>query len=79
MVLVVPVFNPERFKANDVMVYGDDGKLHSLKGWRPAHFSGMEETARSYFALRICTLERDRRILSSPEVADKVFNFVMQA
>jgi HD superfamily phosphohydrolase len=62
-VLVVPVFNPERFCPKDVQIYGSDGKLHSLKARRRAHYARLEETAASYAALRICVQEQHRRQL----------------
>ncbi len=68
-VLVVPVFNPERFQAKDITIYGSDKKLHSLRERRPAHFAGMEETARSYSALRICTRPEYRKLLSGQSPA----------
>ena len=76
-ILVLPVFNPERFEAKDILIYGSDGNLHSLRERRPEHFKQMEETARSYFALRICTPERYRSKLSNPPVAEEIFGFVM--
>lgn len=74
--LVVPVFNPERFKAKDVTVLGSDGKLHSLRDRRPAHFAGMEETAESYVALRICTRPEFRTALSEPKTAQKILSLI---
>ena len=69
-VLVVPVFNPERFCPKDVQIYGSDGKLHSLRDRRPAHYARLEETAASYVALRICAQEQYREQLywAVPEV-----------
>jgi HD superfamily phosphohydrolase len=72
-VLLVPVFNPERFKAQDINVlFGDQQKIHSLKELMPKHFLAMEEMARSYTALRICTLKEHRQELASLPVAEKV-------
>lgn len=76
-ILVVPVFNPERFTAKDVMIYGSDKRLHSLRERRPAHFDSMEETARSYAALRICVPEKYRRTISFPKIAEKVLELVL--
>ncbi len=78
-VLVVPVFNPERFVAKDVMIYGSGGKLHSLRERRPRHFDSMEETARSYSALRVCVPEDYRQVISSPLIAEKVVEQIMLA
>lgn len=79
-VLLVPVFNPERFQAQDVNVlYGDQREIQSLREMRPSHFAAMEETARSYTALRICTLDRHRAYLSSPEIADRVVPLLFSA
>lgn len=78
-VLLVPVFNPERFRAQDIIVQGSDEKHHSLRARRPAHFVEMEETARSYSALRICTLEEYRNVLSTPSTANSVVDFIMSS
>ena len=75
--LVVPVFYPERFRAKDVLIYEMGKKLCSLKERRPAHFQSMEETARSYTALRICTQEEYREKLSSPAVSSAVIDLVL--
>ncbi|MDR3581990.1 MAG: hypothetical protein P4L67_01820 [Candidatus Pacebacteria bacterium] len=72
-VLLVPVFNPERFEAQDVNVlHGSQRKIQSLRELRPNHFLAMEETARSYTALRVCTLKEHRERLSSPAIAEKI-------
>lgn len=72
-ILLVPVFNPERFEAQDINVlYGDQREIYSLKALRPRHFLAMEETARSYTALRVCTSKEYRQELSSPPVAEKI-------
>ncbi|HEY0010804.1 MAG TPA: hypothetical protein VGB97_02720 [Candidatus Paceibacterota bacterium] len=63
-VLVVPVFNPERFRTKDVEVLGSNGEVHSLLERRPKTFEGMGELARSYEALRICTTPEHRETLS---------------
>ncbi|MBI2049254.1 MAG: HD domain-containing protein [Parcubacteria group bacterium] len=78
-VLVVPVFSSWRFHAKDIMIYGEKGKLSSLKERYPAHFKNMEEVAKSYMALRICTFEKYRKKLSDPKVAKKVFELVTRA
>lgn len=78
-VLLVPVFSSWRFTAKDIKIYNEGGQLGSLKETHPAHFKQMEEVAQSYFALRICTLEKYRKILSSPKVAQQVFDLVMKA
>ena len=71
-VLVVPVFYPERFEAQDVNILSGNGNLYSLKSWRPDYFKAMEETARSYAALRICVSEEYRDILSAPQAVSMV-------
>jgi HD superfamily phosphohydrolase len=75
-VLVVPVFNPERFQPKDVKIYGSTGKLHSLRERRPSHYARMEELAQSYVALRICTPKECRVALSAagPLVHDLVIS-----
>ncbi len=78
-VLLVPIFNAHRFEAKDIKIYHESGKLGSLKEQYPAHFKNMEEIAQTYLALRICTLEKYRKALSSPKIAQKVFDLVMRA
>ena len=79
-VLLVPVFNPERFQAQDVKVlYGDQHEIESLRNTRPGHFAAMEETAHSYTAFRICTLNGHRTYLSSPEIADRATSLIFSA
>ena len=75
-VLVVPIFNSYRFVAEDINIYNEGGHLESLKARYPAHFKNMEEVAQSYLALRICTLEKYRKNLSSPKVAKEVFDLI---
>jgi hypothetical protein len=71
-ILVVPVFYPERFEAQDVKILHGSGNIYSLKERRPEHFKAMEETARSYTALRICTADEYRSALSTKAAAWKV-------
>ncbi len=78
-ILLVPIFNPHRFEAKDIKIYEENGKSASLKDRYPAHFKNMQEIAQSYLALRICTLERYRKTLSSPKIAQQVFDLVMKA
>lgn len=72
-ILVVPVFYPERFSTQDVLLYGG-GQLHSLRDRRPEFFRGMEEAARSYVALRVCTPEEYRKRLfeAAPDIASYI-------
>lgn len=76
-VLVVPVTSPKRFTAQDILIYTEKG-LVSLRERYPVHFKEMEEVGKSYLALRICTLEKHRKQLSAPAVAQKVLDFVVQ-
>ena len=71
-ILLVPVFYPERFAVEDVNILGSGGHIDSLKEKRPAHFAGMEETARSYAALRICAAEEYRTVLSAERTAPDI-------
>lgn len=77
-VLVVPVSSPERFQAQDITVYTNRGTFESMKERYPGHFKDMEETARAYTALRVCTLEDYREKLSSAIVAQKVFDLILE-
>ncbi len=76
-VLLVPVFNPERFEAQDVLISGSNGKLQSLRERRPAHFRSMVETARSYTAIRICTPDEYRETLSNPSTAKEIRELIL--
>ncbi len=78
-VLVVPIATPERFDAQDIMIYRSQGggkKLVSLRKQYPAHFKNLEEVAQSYLAFRVCTTEKYRRALSVPRVAKKIFKLL---
>lgn len=77
-VLAVPVFNAWRFKAKDIKVYSERGEHQSLMARFPAHFKNLEEIARSYTAFRICTTEKYRERLSSPELAKKVLDLLLE-
>lgn len=61
-VALVPALYADRFVSTDVMIYGSDGALHSLRERRPMAFESMEETARSYAAVRICVPDEFREI-----------------
>ena len=71
-ILVVPVFYPERFVTEDVKILGGTGNIRSLRDRRPDHFRAMDETARSYAALRICACEEYRAVLTEPRTLSKV-------
>jgi HD superfamily phosphohydrolase len=77
-VLVVPITDPERVDAKDIMVYRGRGKKPaSLKERYPAHFKNIEEVTQTYVAFRICTTEQYRKQLSSPKIAQKVFDKIL--
>ena len=76
-VLLVPVFSPSRFAAEDITIYTRHGKFASLKALYPAHFKSMEETGRAYAAFRICTTETYRKRLSGKKIAERVFGLIM--
>lgn len=76
-VLVVPVFGPERFEVKDIMIYGSDGNLHSLRARYEETWKGMEEQGRSYAALRVCVSEEHREKVSSLPVANTVCDFIL--
>ncbi len=75
-ILIVPVFYPERFVAEDVNILGGGGHIHSLKERRPDHFKAMEETARSYTALRICASEEYRERLSDKQTVPAIMEVI---
>ncbi|MBU6500290.1 MAG: hypothetical protein KGJ89_00430 [Patescibacteria group bacterium] len=77
-VLIVPVFNPDRFTAKDIKIYKSNGNPESLQKLLPAHFKNMEEIAHSYWTLRICTQEQYRNTLSSPKVAKEIFDLLIK-
>lgn len=78
MVLVTPIAAPERFDAQDILIYHGKGKeLVSLRERYPAHFKNIEEVAQTYLAFRICTTEKYRKALSAPRTAQKVFEVLM--
>ncbi len=77
-VVVVPVFNPERFRVQDIK-YWDSGrkKIYSLKEARQERFTALEQTFYSYWAFRICTTPQYRKHLASKKVASKVLSLVL--
>jgi HD superfamily phosphohydrolase len=76
-VLITPVSGQERFSGQDILIYqGAHKKLASLKERYPAHFKNIEEVAESYVTFRVCTTEKYRKILSSPKIAKKVFDYL---
>jgi HD superfamily phosphohydrolase len=76
-VLIVPVFSPWRFETQDILIYTVKGKLDSMKRRYPGHFKDMEEIARAYTALRVCTFEEYRHVLGSSRISKKVFELLM--
>lgn len=76
-VVVVPVFYADRFKTTDVMIYGSDGKLHSLRERRPHDFESMAELAKSYVAVRVCVSQEHRAQLA--RMAEQVASMVEAA
>lgn len=77
-ILAVPVFSPWRFKPTDITIYHRNGEFLSLKERFPEHFRDMAEVSASYTAFRVCTLARHRRRVSSPKVAPKVVDLVLE-
>ncbi len=76
-VLVTPIFGQERFVGQDILIYqGKHQKLASLEKRYPAHFRNIEEIAESYVTFRVCTTEKYRKVLSSPKVAKRVFEYL---
>ena len=78
-VLVTPIHGQERFAGQDIFIYqGAHKKLASLKKRYPAHFKNIEEVAESYLTFRICTTQKYRKVLSSPKIAKKVFEYLTE-
>lgn len=78
-VLVTPITNPERFDAQDILVYrGPHERPASLKVRYPAHFKNLEEVAEDYLTFRVCTIEKYRAHLSSPPVARRIFQLLIK-
>lgn len=76
-VLITPIHGQERFAGQDILIYqGAHKKLASLKKRYPAHFKNIEEVAESYVTFRICTTEKHRKVLSSPKIAKRVFEYL---
>ena len=76
-VLVVPITDPGRFAAQDIMVYKGPGKKpSSLKARYPAHFKNIAEVTQTYVAFRVCTTQQYRKQLSSPRIAKKIFDVI---
>jgi len=78
-VLLTPISGQERFSGQDILIYqGKNKKLASLKKRYPAHFKNIEEIAESYITFRVCTTEKHRKVLSSPKIAKKVFEYLIE-
>ncbi|MDO8516307.1 MAG: HD domain-containing protein [bacterium] len=75
-VLAVPVFNSWRFQPKDITIYREGGQFASLRERYPAHFKNMEEIGKAYLAIRICTTEKNRKVLSEPAIAKQIFDLV---
>jgi HD superfamily phosphohydrolase len=76
--LITPIDGQERFSGQDILIYqGAHKKLASLKKRYPAHFKNIEEVAESYVTFRICTTEKYRKVLSSPKIAKRVFEYLV--
>lgn len=76
-VLLTPIDGQERFSGQDILIYqGQNKKLASLKKRYPAHFRNIEEVAESYITFRVCTTETYRKILSSPKISKKIFEYL---
>lgn len=75
-VIVVPIFNPERFKVQDISIYGK-GKLHSLRERRQEKFASIEANATLHAAFRICAQDEYRKILSDPGLAQDVYDLIL--
>jgi len=77
-VLIAPIVTPERFEAQDILVYRGEGRSPaSLRARYPAHFKNIEEVAEDYLTFRVCTTEEHREKLSSPNVAKKIFRMIV--
>jgi len=77
-ILVVPITDPTRFDAQDIMVYrGTSKRPDSLKGRYPAHFKNIAEVTQTYVAFRVCTIEKYRGQLSEPKTAQKIANLIL--
>ncbi|RJQ29337.1 HD domain-containing protein [Candidatus Parcubacteria bacterium] len=75
-ILAVPVFAPSRFKPQDILVYSEKRIFVSLRSRYPAHFESMEEIGMAYAAFRICSIEKNRKLLSSPRAARKILQCI---
>src|SRR3989344_3177516 len=73
-VVIVPAMYADRFQSKDVMIYGSDGRLHSLCARRPMAVGSLEETARSYWAVRICVPDEHRE--SAYKAADEICTII---
>lgn len=77
-VLVAPMLNPDKFKTKDVKILTSAKKISSLKEDHPAHFLDLEETIKTYAALRICTQEkyREKMAQKSEAIKELILDFV---
>jgi HD superfamily phosphohydrolase len=78
-VLITPITSTSRFEAQDILIYqGPRKKPASMRARFPAHFKNIEEIAETYLAFRVCAFEQYRKTLSTPRVARRVMEMLME-
>jgi HD superfamily phosphohydrolase len=75
-VVVLPPTSPERFVPQDITIYTRN-KPAKLSDYYGDHFRALREEGLSYMALRICTFEPYRQILSRPVVAQTIKSYLL--
>lgn len=73
-ILVVPITSPDRFEAADVKIYKADKTLKELY---PSHFQTINDIGHAYITLKVCTTNEYRKKLSSPSIAKKVYEYLI--
>jgi len=72
-ILIVPVLGSWRFNSMDVNILSKGNEIDSMKRRYPKHFKNLEEIADSYKALRLCSYDKYKDLISS----DKCKNIVL--
>lgn len=76
-VLIVPIADSQRFKAQQVRVYKDGDGVSSLEKWRPEGVARLNEIAQSYMCLRVAVDPEHRERLATKSVSQAVVKYLL--
>lgn len=76
-VLIVPIADSQRFKAQQVKVYKEGEGISSLEKWRPEGVARLNEIAQSYMCLRVAVDPEHRERLANKTVSKAVLKYLL--